>query len=58
MLEMLEKFELTVGPLGKDWCAERLHDLLDGDILACELIPGGAVGGEPRSARRPSTSNA
>lgn len=35
---MLEQFELAVGSLGKDGCAERLHDLLDGDILVGELI--------------------
>ena len=40
MLEMLEKLELAIGPLGKDGCAERLHDLFDGDILACELVSG------------------
>ncbi len=50
VLEVLEELELTVGPLGKDWCAERLHDLFDGDILACELVSGRAVGGERRLA--------
>jgi hypothetical protein len=40
---MLEELELTVCALGEHRCAERLHDLLDGDILVGELIPGRAV---------------
>lgn len=41
--EVLEQLELTVGSLGKDGCAEGLHDFLDGDILVGELIARGAV---------------
>lgn len=39
--EVLEQFQLTVGPLGQDGGAEGLHDLLDGNILAGELVSGG-----------------
>ena len=42
VLEMLEEFELSVCALRQHRCAERLHDLLDGDILSCELVFGGA----------------
>jgi hypothetical protein len=35
MLDMLEEFELAVGALGEDRCAEGFHDLLDGDGCAC-----------------------
>lgn len=42
MSEVLEQLELTIGSLGKDRSAERLHNLLDGDILVGELISGGA----------------
>lgn len=41
--EVLEELELTVCALGQDGGAEGLHDLLDGDILVCQLIAGGAV---------------
>jgi hypothetical protein len=43
MLEMLEELELSVCTLGQNWSAERLHDLLDGNILVGELIAGGAA---------------
>lgn len=45
---MLEQLELTVGALGQDRGAERLHDLLDGDILVGKLVSCGAD--EPESA--------
>lgn len=38
MPQMLQKLQLAVGALGKDRCAERLHDLLDSDSLVCELV--------------------
>ncbi len=38
--EMLEQFELAVGPLGQDRSAEGLHDFLDGYILVGELVSG------------------
>jgi hypothetical protein len=41
---MLEQLELAVCALGKDRCAEGLHDLLDGNILVGELITGRTVG--------------
>ena len=43
MLQMLEQLQLPVGPLGQDRCTERLHDLLDSDILVRELVLGRAV---------------
>jgi hypothetical protein len=43
MPEMLQKLQLAVGALGEDGCAERLHDLLDSNGLACELILGRAA---------------
>ena len=43
MLKVLEQLELTVCTFGEHRCAERLHDLLDGNILVGELIPGRAV---------------
>lgn len=43
VLEMLEQLQLAVCPLGEHRRAERLHDLLDGDILAGELVLGRAV---------------
>lgn len=46
VLEMLEKLQFPVGPLGQDGRAERLHNLLDGYILVRELVAGGAVGGK------------
>lgn len=39
--QVLEQLQFTVGPLGQDGGAERLHDLFDGNILAGELISGG-----------------
>jgi hypothetical protein len=42
VFEMLEQLQLSVGPLGQDRRAERLHDLLDGDILVCQLVPSRA----------------
>jgi hypothetical protein len=39
--QMLEQLELAEGALGQHWGAERLHDLLDGHGLACDLILGG-----------------
>ena len=38
MLDVLQELELTVCPLGEDGGAEGFHDLLDRDILACELV--------------------
>jgi hypothetical protein len=38
MPQVLEQLQLAVGTLGQDGCAERLHDLLDGNGLVCELI--------------------
>lgn len=43
MPQVLEQLELSVGPLGQDGRAERLHDLLDGDGLVCQLVFGGAA---------------
>ena len=43
VLEMFEKFQFSVGPLGEYRGAERFHDLLDRDRLAGELIFGRAV---------------
>jgi len=43
MLKVLEQLELTVCTFGEHRCTERLHDLLDGDILVGELIPSRAV---------------
>jgi hypothetical protein len=43
VLEVLEQLELTVCALCEHRCAERLHDLLDCDILVGKLIPGRAV---------------
>ena len=38
MLYMFEKLELPVRPLAQHRCTERLHDLLDRDGGACELV--------------------
>lgn len=38
VLEMLEQLQFSVGPLCQDGSAEGLHYLLDGDILAGELV--------------------
>jgi hypothetical protein len=42
--EMLEQLQLAVGTFRKDRSAEGLHDLLDGDRLAGQLISRRAVG--------------
>lgn len=49
MLEMLQQLQLTVSPLGQDRSAEGLHNLLDRNMLSCELILGRA-GGAVRTA--------
>lgn len=41
--QVLEQLQLSVCSLGQDRGAERLHDLLDGDILSSELIFGRAI---------------
>lgn len=41
--QVLKQLQLSVCSLGQDRGAERLHDLLDGDILSSELIFGGAI---------------
>jgi hypothetical protein len=38
--EMLEKLQFSIGTLGKDWSAERLHDLLDCHRLPSKLVFG------------------
>jgi len=43
VLQVLEQLELSVCALRQNRCAERLHDLLDGNILVGELIAGGAA---------------
>lgn len=43
MFEMLEELELAIGALGEDRRAKRLHDLLYGHGLPCELVLGGAA---------------
>lgn len=43
VLDVLEEFEFTVGALGEDGCREGLHDLLDSDRGARELVLGRAV---------------
>lgn len=40
--KVLEEFQLSICPLRKYWRAEGLHDFLDGDSLAGQLILGGA----------------
>lgn len=40
VLEVLQQLQFSVGALRQDRGAERLHDLLDGDGLASELILG------------------
>lgn len=42
MLEMLQQLQLTVRALRQDRSAEGLHNLLDRNMLACELILGRA----------------
>lgn len=44
VLQVLQQLELSVCPLCQHRCAEGLHNLLDGDILVCKLIPRRAVG--------------
>jgi hypothetical protein len=51
MSQVLEQLQLSVGSLGKNWCAERLHDLLDGDILVGELVSSGAILLEKRTGQ-------
>lgn len=43
VLQVLQQLELSVCSLGKYGSAEGLHDLLDGDIGAGELVFGGAM---------------
>lgn len=43
VLEVLQELQLSICPLRQDWCAERLHYLLNCNILAGELIFGRAV---------------
>ena len=43
VLQVLQQLQLSVRSLGKHRCAERLHDLLDGDILVGELVSGRAA---------------
>jgi hypothetical protein len=43
MLEMLQQLQFTVRPLRQDRSAEGLHNLLDRNMLSCELILGRAV---------------
>ena len=38
MSQVLQELQLAVGTLGQNRCAERLHDLLDSNGLACELV--------------------
>ena len=40
--KVLEELQLSVCPLRKYWRAEGLHNFLDGDSLARQLILGGA----------------
>lgn len=42
MLQVLQKLQFPVCPLGQDRGAEGLHNLLDSNILARQLIFGGA----------------
>lgn len=46
---MLEQLQLAVGPFREDRSAEGLHDLLDSDRLAGQLVSRRAVGGTFRS---------
>lgn len=43
MAEVLQQLQLSVSALGQDRSAEGLHDLLDGDWLAGQLVAGGAA---------------
>lgn len=44
MFEVLQELQLAVCSLCENRSAERLHNLLDSDILVCELISCRAVG--------------
>jgi hypothetical protein len=48
--EMLEQLQLAVGTFREDRSAEGLHDLLDGDRLAGQLVSRRAIGVTFRSA--------
>jgi hypothetical protein len=41
MPQMLQQLQLSISPLAQDGRREGLHDLLDGDGGAAELILGG-----------------
>ena len=41
--EVLQKLQLSIRTLGEDWSAERLHDLLDSNILVCQLVACRAI---------------
>ena len=43
VLDVLEKFEFTIGALAENWGGEGLHDLLDRDGRASQLILCGTV---------------
>lgn len=43
VLEMLQQLQLSVGSLGQNRCAERLHDLFDCDIGTSEVVFGRAT---------------
>jgi len=45
VLQVLQELQFAICSLGEDWRAEGLHDLLDGDILAGQLVSGRAVEG-------------
>jgi len=38
VLDVLEEFELAISAFGEDGGAEGLHNLLDGNGCACELV--------------------
>jgi len=42
MPQMLQQLQLTVGTLGEHRSTEGLHDLLDSNSLACQLVLGRA----------------
>jgi hypothetical protein len=44
VLDVLEKFEFAIGAFGEDGRAEGLHNLLDSNGCACELILCGTEG--------------
>ena len=41
MSEMFQQLQFTICTFGEDWGAKRFHNLLDRDILVCELISCG-----------------